>query len=601
MKLFQNSPTLNFAKFLWHNYRSYTLIGLLVLTIGAIVDASSALMIAPIFDLILQEHGQSQNSTKFTEYILSFLDNLSIPQSTTAVLLIFLFIYILRSLLSVLAGWYEAKIRASICKLMTVNLFKSVINANWKFFLNKNQGEFINSITRETQYVGFAYQAFSNCIIAIFQVFTFGLIALFVSWNLTLICISIALVFAIPMMIVANLNYRWGQESVEVASVSNSITQESFSLSKIIQAFGWQQRSLEKIEEQQVRQMNLNIKFYTIAKAMQEFYYPLGLVSVISGFYFAKYFNISFTQLTVVLYCLWKCVPYISSFLRSKGQLGQYLPSFENIVTLDQEAKKNQLPVGGVKYDGFKDKILLKNVSFSYYESEEPVLKNINFSLTKGKMTAIVGQSGSGKSTLADIIMGFHEIKSGEYLVDDKEFSEFDLGSFRKSIGYVPQQSVLFNTSIRENLLWAKEDATEDDLMEACRQANALEFINKMSKKLDTIVGDRGIQLSGGQVQRIALARALLRKPQILVLDEATSSLDSESESLIQDAIIKISKETTMFVIAHRFSTIRTADCIYVLNEGKVLESGSYQDLKRNEETAFSNMLLKQEILNKVN
>ena len=194
-------------------------------------------------------------------------------------------------------------------------------------------------------------------------------------------------------------------------------------------------------------------------------------------------------------------------------------------------------------------------------------------------MVAVVGKSGAGKSTLIDMVMGFNPPSKGEIKIDDSVLSEFDIVSLRQRIGYVPQESILFNLSIRDNMLWANEKADESDIWEACKLANADQFIEGFPNSLDTIVGDRGVRLSGGQAQRIALARAILRKPDLLILDEATSALDSEAERSIQTAIEKIAKKTTILAVAHRLSTVARADYIYLLEEGSVAEEGSYQDL----------------------
>ena len=201
--------------------------------------------------------------------------------------------------------------------------------------------------------------------------------------------------------------------------------------------------------------------------------------------------------------------------------------------------------------------------------------------IAKGKMVAFVGESGAGKSTLIDVIMGFNEPEKGSITCDGTPLHDFDIGSYRARIGYVPQDSALFNGTIRENLLWAKPDASEADLRRACRQAHAEEFITSLPQGYETVTGDRGVRLSGGQIQRIALARAILRKPDLLILDEATSSLDTRSERLIQEAIETIAKDTTIVVIAHRLSTIVNADYVYVLKGGKVVEEGTYQELVR--------------------
>ena len=209
------------------------------------------------------------------------------------------------------------------------------------------------------------------------------------------------------------------------------------------------------------------------------------------------------------------------------------------------------------------------------------MLTDIDLSIPRGTMVALVGDSGAGKSTLIDLIMGFHEPTQGRILIDGTPLQALDILSYRHRIGYVPQDAVLFNTTIRENLRWAKPDATHDEIRQACRQAHAEEFIERFPEGYDTVVGDRGVRLSGGQCQRMALARALLRQPELLILDEATSSLDSQSERLIQQAIEAAAKNTTVIVIAHRLATIVNADAIYVLHGGRIVEEGTYRTLRQ--------------------
>ncbi len=234
--------------------------------------------------------------------------------------------------------------------------------------------------------------------------------------------------------------------------------------------------------------------------------------------------------------------------------------------------------------DGFE----YKGVSFSY-PGHNSVLNDINITIKKGAMTAIVGESGSGKSTLIDLLLGFYEPDKGVILADKKPLQEFDIYSFRHHIGYVPQDTILFNDTVKNNLLWSNEEATEKDIVEVCKLANTHEFIVNLSDGYDTVVGERGVRLSGGERQRIALARALLRKPELLILDEATSALDSRSELLIKSAIENIAHETTLVVIAHRLSTIISADSIYVLQKGRIVGQGTSAELLNNDGN-FSHM-----------
>jgi ATP-binding cassette subfamily B protein len=268
----------------------------------------------------------------------------------------------------------------------------------------------------------------------------------------------------------------------------------------------------------------------------------------------------------------------IGGFTSIKHTVVNFYPSYEQVAYMNRLACENIQKTGNSIFNRIVDGFEYKGVSFSY-PGHNPVLNDINMTIKKGKVTAIVGESGSGKSTLIDLLIGFYEPDKGVILADKKPLQEFDIYSFRRRIGYVPQDTILLNDTVKNNLLWSNEEATEDEIIEVCRLANAHEFIINLSDEYDTVVGERGVRLSGGERQRIALARALLRKPELLILDEATSALDSRSELLIKSAIENIAHKTTLVVIAHRLSTIVNADLIYVLQKGRIVEQGNYDSL----------------------
>jgi len=261
-------------------------------------------------------------------------------------------------------------------------------------------------------------------------------------------------------------------------------------------------------------------------------------------------------------------------------QVVNLYPSFEQIMRIRTEAAAARPIFGDTPFTGLGVGIRFDGVSFGYAD-DRPALENIELILPAGKMTALVGASGAGKSTLADLVMGLQKPTVGRIFIDGRDMNDLDIMSYRRAIGYVPQQSALFNCSIEENIRWANPDADDAKISTACRLANAEEFIENLEHGLSTVVGDRGIRLSGGQVQRIALARALVRDPALLILDEATSALDSESESLIQKAIESIIGQTTILAIAHRLSTISKADNIVVLDRGRIVEQGTFDELTK--------------------
>ncbi|WP_281233450.1 ABC transporter ATP-binding protein [Flavobacterium gelatinilyticum] len=250
---------------------------------------------------------------------------------------------------------------------------------------------------------------------------------------------------------------------------------------------------------------------------------------------------------------------------------------------INSDSNKNQ--------EKIKGNVTFNNVAFSYPTRQEiQVLKNVNFSAEFGQKIAIVGPSGAGKSTISSLLLRFYDITSGEITVDGKNIYEYDLEDLRGNMSIVPQDVILFGGTIRENIAYGKPDASDEEIMIAARQANAFNFIDGFPEKFETLVGERGVKLSGGQRQRIAIARALLKNPSILILDEATSSLDSESEKLVQEALEVLMEGRTSIIIAHRLSTIRNADKILVLDGGKISEEGTHQELINLENGIYKNL-----------
>jgi ABC-type multidrug transport system fused ATPase/permease subunit len=271
------------------------------------------------------------------------------------------------------------------------------------------------------------------------------------------------------------------------------------------------------------------------------------------------------------------------------GQIQKARGSSERVLEiLEEEPESTQGMVEGE----FHGKIKFENVRFRYpTRPEVEVLKNVSFEVQSGEKVALAGHSGAGKSTIMQLLQRFYELENGRILVDDQELKNWDLHILRDHIGIVPQEVLLFGGSIRENIAYAKPNASEEELILAAKKANAWQFISKFPEGLDTLVGERGVKLSGGQRQRVAIARAILKDPSILILDEATSSLDAESESLVQEALDELMKGRTTIIIAHRLATIRKADRIYVLKDGEIVEQGHHQELLALKDGFYANLV----------
>jgi len=274
-------------------------------------------------------------------------------------------------------------------------------------------------------------------------------------------------------------------------------------------------------------------------------------------------------------------------------RIQKFIGATDDLFTIFEESEEN-ISSESTKIsskDLVKGNIEFKNLSFTYpTRPDEEVLKNINLTIDANQLVALVGSSGSGKTTIASLLLQLYPYEKGAILFDGKKSTEFPVSSLRQQISLVPQDIFLFGGTIRENITYGKANASEAEILEAAQQANALEFIDNFPQKLDTVVGERGTQLSGGQRQRIAIARAVLKNPKILILDEATSSLDSESERLVQDALEKLMQGRTSIVIAHRLSTVRKADQIFVIEKGVLLERGTHEELMNKEQGVYRNL-----------
>ncbi len=271
------------------------------------------------------------------------------------------------------------------------------------------------------------------------------------------------------------------------------------------------------------------------------------------------------------------------------SQVQKAIGSSERVLEIMEEEAESS---SGATADRFLGKIEFNQVGFSYpTRPEVEVLKQVSFQVQPGEKVALAGHSGAGKSTVIQLLLRFYEAEKGAILVDGRDVRDWDLKALRSKIGIVPQEVLLFGGSIRENIGYAKPGATEEEIISAAKKANAWQFVSQFPQGLDTLVGERGVKLSGGQRQRVAIARAILKDPAILILDEATSSLDAESESLVQQALDELMKGRTTLIIAHRLATIRKVDRIYALSEGRIVEQGSHRELLGNEAGFYANLV----------
>jgi len=568
--------TILFFREIFIKFPSLVIFNIIILLILGVVDSCVILTIAPVVDMLV--NSSLENTSKITRYIIDILSAIGISVSLWKLLFIFLFFNVLRSLIFSASRYFILKTKYTVLRSVLLGTFEDFFKARWYFFSINKEGILLNTFMREIAVVGDAFGALANYLAQITQCILFAAVPFLISWKVASISFVSAILFAVPFSLIGKVSYRLGKVGTATANQVGSVIQESLTSAKVILGFGNQRRSLSLLSKGFDDHRRATLKYQTINSAIPQAYFPTGILVLIIALLSGRYFSVPISDIAVILYSFLRIVPLIGSLSGEMSALHSCLPSYEQVMSLRNQAKQYVQRTGTINFTGIQNSISIQNLSFSYPGCEQ-VLEDVDVVIPKGKMVALVGKSGAGKSTLIDMIMGFNEPSKGEIMIDDVPLQNFDINSYRQNIGYVPQTNIVFNMSIKDNLLWAKADATEEQIHEACMLANAIEFIERLPDRYDTLVGDRGVRLSGGQIQRVALARAVLRNPALLILDEATSSLDTESERLIQDAIERISHRTTIILIAHRLSTVINADYIYVMDAGRVIEEGTYADL----------------------
>tara|TARA_B100000315_G_C14590665_1_gene595554 strand:+ start:3481 stop:5268 length:1788 start_codon:yes stop_codon:yes gene_type:complete len=560
-------------------------IAALLLTISSFIEASAVLGLAPVIDLLI--HPDLKNASNITLKITAWMKQFNLPITIGSMMVLLLSITIIRSLISSISKFIFTKLQSRIVKEIIIETFESFLSAGWPFFVSKNYGILANTFTTETKKIGDALESIANLLSRLLRAIFYIGIAFFISWKLTLIVLFLLGMFLTPFSLLGKLTFKAGENLTAANNEFQGTVLESFGAAKLILGSANQRRSIVNFSKNISSYITSYVQFVLIRTISPLAFEPLGLIIVLSGVYLGiEHFQINISELFILLYAFRMSSVIAIDATNEKNHIQNLAPALQQVYTLKGEAEQMAQFSGDRKFEKLENEIIFKNITFSY-PNHGQILKNVSLTISKGNMVAIIGKSGAGKTTLIDILMGFYQVDSGDVLIDGVLIADLDIKSLRKKIGFVPQDPFLFNMSIRENLLWNNEAASEKEIFNACERANANEFLQKLPKGLDTTVGDRGIRLSGGQRQRLALARAILRKPEILILDEATSSLDSHSEQLIQRSIENIAHSATLVVIAHRLSTIKLADSIYVLDNGAIVESGTFDQLMNIKEGLF--------------
>lgn len=563
-KIKKSDICINYSK-MWKYVKPYWVRALIAIVItipiGA-MDAVIAWALKPYMDVVMLEKGAS-----YTTYIPLLIIGFTLLQSA--------FNYIA----TYLNTWVGQKISMGL----KLDLYKKLLRFNASYFDNKDSGQILYRFNNDVDLS--CSGLLSN--LKLFTTRLFSMLSLigvliYNSWQLAIVAIIVLIGALYPLTTVKRRIKGIMDKTVFSGAAVTTQYNETYQGNRIITSYNLYDYQASKFSEKLQSCFKLGIKMVQrtgILSPMMHFVVSVGIAVVI---WFGSHLIVtqtitpgSFVSFIAALIMLYTPVKAIGNNFNS---VQMALLAMDRVFTIMDETPAIIDKKGAVPLPKVQNNIEYKNVNFSYTKGK-PVLKNVNLNIKKGQTIAFVGNSGGGKTTLVNLLPRFYEITSGSISIDGKNIKDYTLDSLRDNIAIVFQDNFLFSGTIRENILLGKKDATQEEIDRAIKNACLDEFISSLDKGLDTDIGERGVLLSGGQKQRIAIARAFIKNAEIVILDEATSALDNKSEAVVQQAVDNLMKDRTVFIIAHRLSTVRNADKIVVVNYGEIVEQGSHQEL----------------------
>ena len=587
-------------------YKRYLGLSILFNILSAVLNIFSFAALIPILQILFQVDGGIRANDYMTwngdwdtlkevainnmyYYIQEFIVEYSASTALLVIGLFLAFMTFLKTGAYFLSSATIIPIRTGIVRDIRNQLYQKINSLSLSFFSEERKGDIIARMSGDVQEVESSIMSsldmlFKNPILILFYFITL----ICISWQLTLFTILFVPPFGWFMGLVGKKLKAQSTEAQSLWSDTMSMVEETLGGLRIIKAFCAESKMnwrFDKVNsEYRDNIMRVNIR-QQMAHPMSEF---LGTILIVIVLWFGGILVLDYGRIdgpTIIFYLvmLYSIINPLKEFSKASYNIPKGLASMERIDKILQaevEIKDKENPE---HIASFEHQIEFRHVSFAYTDNKSDeliyVLRDINLVIPKGKTVALVGQSGSGKSTMVDLIPRYYDVQEGEVLIDGINVKDLAVNDLRQLIGNVNQEAILFNASFKDNIRFGKTDATDEEIANAAKIANAYDFIMKSEHGFDTGIGDRGGRLSGGQRQRVSIARAILKNPPILILDEATSALDTESERLVQDALEKLMKTRTTVAVAHRLSTIKHADEICVMHEGRIVERGTHDEL----------------------
>jgi subfamily B ATP-binding cassette protein MsbA len=603
---------LKYVKPYWKNLILIFILSLLY----AVLNGLSIYLIIPLLDTLfssstIQHLNSTQNLQSTSSFLPDFINNFKETvtqwfnnfvysgdkiEALLKICVVILFVFFLKNLFGYVQSYMMTYVEYSSMNDLRNEAYKHLHKLPISFFKKERVGNLISRFINDVSKVQDSISAtFSSLIKEPLTIIVFLIIALSISWQLTLFA---AVILPVSMLAIMWIGLKVRKQSTfvqrKIADIT-SVLQETISGVKVVKAFGMEPYENKKFVKETKSYLKTVLKIVRI----REIASPVTeMISIIVGaiiIYYGGTLVLKSTTLSASLFmgfllAIFQMMKPIKDLSTVNNRIQEAGAAAERIFEILDTVPDIQDSKNAKELVDFKKTISFKNVSFKYEDSEDWVLNNLNFEVFKGNIIALVGPSGGGKSTLADLIPRFYDPVEGSILIDGEDIKNYTIESLRKKMGIVTQETFLFNSSIKDNIAYGLENYPLEKVIDAAKAANAHDFILQSPEGYETIIGERGIKLSGGQRQRLTIARAILKNPDIMIFDEATSSLDSESEILVQEAIERMMKNRTTFVIAHRLSTIRNATRIVVIDKGEIVQIGTHHELMQQENGLYKKL-----------
>ena len=573
------NPFLNYARSLIEDMPYQATMVIVLMIFMALSEGASLLLLVPLLQIVGLDVGQGNlgQIAGYVAYIFSYFD---IKPTLESVLIIYIAVVSLQSGLNRLQSNTSSCIQYNFITHIRERFYRALANADYIYLSGRRSSDLAQLLMQETDRVGYGTFQILNLAVNIIVALVYVGMALRLSPQATLLVLVSGFCLLLLLKGRTERSRITGRKILQSNKGLYAAALEHMAALKTTKSYSAEERNIEIFSRQaeEISQGNIEVsRQYALVASL----YEIGSVIALSFILYAslKVINVPLTSMLILLFLFARLMPKFSTIQGSYQRFITLLPAFsaldETIREMENSAEVETKHEKGVII--LDRSVEFRDVCFGYDKTS--VLEGIDLKIPVGQTVGLVGPSGSGKSTVADLLIGLMKPVKGSILVDDEILTPGIVRAWRKLIGYVSQDTFLFNDTVRSNLLWACPGASEEEMMGALRLAAADEFVSRLPEGIDTLLGDRGVRLSGGERQRLSLARAILRKPSLLILDEATSNLDSESEMRIQAAVEGLHGSLTTLVITHRLSTLRNADTIYILENGRIVEHGSWSDL----------------------